>query len=102
MRSNEIQPGMRLAKSIYDPNGNILMRAGAVITQRHLKAFKSWGILEASIQPDAETSHGPTADLVATAEIRALLESQFSLSNLEHPVVQAIHDLCLARAIGQR
>lgn len=101
MHSHEVEPGMRLARDIHDPNGNLLIRAGTVITQRHLKAFKSWGILEVSIESNTDTQCEPLRDAVAVSKIRALLDSQFSLSNLGHPVVKAIHDLCLDRATRQ-
>ncbi|MBK1724054.1 hypothetical protein [Thiocystis violacea] len=102
MRIQEIQSGMLLGKDVYDPNGHILMRAGVRITERHIKAFKSWGIQEASIAPDADGAPEPVRDPKAVAEIHALLDTQFSLSNRGHPVVEVIYDLCLQRALGKR
>lgn len=102
MRLEDLKPGMRLAKDIFDPNGNILMRAGAPVTDRLIRAFKSWGIGEAAIQSDPDGTDEPARDPSVAAEVRTLLDTQFSLSNRDHPVVQALYDLCLDRALGKR
>lgn len=98
----DIAPGMQLAKDVYDPNGNVLMRSGAVVTERLIKALRSWGIDEVAIEADTDDAASATLDPKAAAEIRALLDQQFSLSNRDHPVVQALYDLCLERALGNR
>ncbi|MBK1718965.1 hypothetical protein [Thiocystis violacea] len=101
MRIEDIQPGMRLAKDIHDPHGHILMRAGLAITERQIRAFKSWGIHEVEITSDEAPNPREIRDPKAIAEIHQLLDTQFSLSNLDHPTVQALHQLCLRRALGQ-
>ncbi len=101
MRIEDIRPAMRLAKDIHDPNGNVLIRAGVSITERHIKAFKSWGIHDIPICSDDGPPRSEVRDPKAIAEIRQLLDSQFSLSNLDHPVVQALHALCLQRILHQ-
>ncbi|NEX23122.1 hypothetical protein G3480_22955 [Thiorhodococcus mannitoliphagus] len=102
MRVEDMAPGMHLAKDIYDPNGNVLMRSGAEITERLIKALRSWGISEVAIKTAADEDPGMIRDPKAVAEIRALLDQQFSLSNRDHPMIQALYDLCLDRALGKR
>ena len=101
MRIDAIQPGMRLAKDVFDPNGNVLIRAGVTITERQIKAFKSWGIQEVAVISDETTYPQEVKDPKAIAEIRQLIEQQFSLSNLDHPMIERLRDLCLKRALGQ-
>ncbi|NEV62969.1 hypothetical protein [Thiorhodococcus minor] len=102
MRLTDMAPGMRLAKDVYDPNGNVLMRSGTVVTERLVKALRSWGIDEVTIEADAEDAASAMLDPKTAAEIRALLDQQFSLSNRDHPVIQALYGLCLERALGNR
>jgi hypothetical protein len=100
MRLDQVTAGMELSKDVYDPNGGILMRAGVQLTERHIKAFKSWGIQEISIRSTA--SAPPDAPDPATAtEMRELLDARFGLSNLDHPAVQALYQICLERALDR-
>lgn len=100
MRLEQIEPGMRLAKDVYDPHGTVLLRAGILISERHIRALTSWGIHEVTIAPDGDPAH--TQPPPVAAEIRARLDTQFSLSNRDHPAVQALYDICLERALGRR
>lgn len=38
---NKVQPGMVLAKSVYSPDGRVLLREGAALTDRYLMALRS-------------------------------------------------------------
>lgn len=100
MRLEQVEPGMRLAKDIYDPHGIVLLRAGIQVSERQIRALKSWGILEVPIAPDGGPPPPPPP--AVAAEIRGMLDTQFSLSNLDHPAVRALYDICLERALGQR
>jgi hypothetical protein len=101
MRIEDIRPGMRLARDLHDPNGHVLIRAGVTITERQIKACKSWGIQEASIAPDESLPPREIQDPKVAAEIRQLVDNQFSLSNIDHPAVQMLRALCLQRALDQ-
>ncbi len=103
MRVDQVTTGMMLAQDIHDPNGALLIRAGVSITERHIKAFKSWGIQEIPIQSDEETqSTAKTGDSSVIAEVRTLLDAQFSLSNPDHPAVHALYEICLERTLRHR
>ncbi len=95
-----IQPGMRLAKDVYDPYGQILMRAGTVLNERQIRALRTWGIAKVAIAP-AVPSPGSDLDQhpQRIAAICHLLDEQFSLSNHDHPAIQALYNLCLNRAL---
>lgn len=99
MRIDELQPGMRLAKDVHDPHGQILIRAEIVLGERQIRALKSWGVTEVVI---AHSENAPAAqhrDPKTIEEIRRLIDTQFSLSNRDHPVIQALQALCLERAL---
>lgn len=45
-----LEPGMVLAGDVKQVSGEILLAAGAVLTERHLHIFKKWGITEVDIE----------------------------------------------------
>ncbi|TCT22336.1 hypothetical protein [Thiobaca trueperi] len=102
MQLDQIAVGMRLARDIHDPHGCLLVRAGVLITDRHLKAFKSWGIQDIAIASDETSTPIPSRDPAVVMELRELLDAQFSLSNPDHPAVQALYQICLERALCNR
>lgn len=102
MQLDQITAGMRLARDIHDPHGCILVRAGVLITDRHVRAFKSWGIQDIPIESDETSKPIPDRDPAVIAELRELLDAQFSLSNPDHPAVQALYQICLERALCNR
>jgi hypothetical protein len=70
MRLAEIQPGMRLAKDVHDPHGQILIRAGVVLGERQIRALRSWGVVEVGIVQDEDTADPAVRDPKAIDEIR--------------------------------
>ncbi len=92
-----IKPGMILASDIKDRNGRVLLSAGAEITEKHLRIFKIWGILEAHIQgEEQEDVHPKTAseidpDLLREAESRTA--ELFCHNDLAHPFIRELFRL---------
>lgn len=50
--------GMRLNKPVCSPHGVLLLKAGEILTEKHLKILKSWGFCEADVvlEPGGEAS----------------------------------------------
>jgi hypothetical protein len=46
----DVQPGMVLEKDVEERSGQVLLRAGSEITDRHLNILRSWGVTEPDIQ----------------------------------------------------
>lgn len=98
IKTAALQLGMRLAKEVYDPYGQLLMRAGTVLGERQIKALRTWGIEEVSVAVDP--SPGSALEHPeAVAAVCRLIDDRFSLSNLDHPAVQTLYALCLNRAL---
>jgi hypothetical protein len=102
MQLDQVTEGMLLARDVRDPNGAILMRAGAAMTERYIKALKAWGILEVAIQSADDPVAIPVTDPAVIAEVRRLLDAQFNLSNREHPAVHALYEICLEHSLRHR
>ncbi|WP_420844248.1 hypothetical protein [Lamprobacter modestohalophilus] len=99
---DEIQTGMVIGADVYDPNGLVLLRAGTMITERTIRALKCWGIAEAPISISGETVPDTAEQHRSHQALIAMLDAQFALSNLGHPVIQALYGLCLERAQQQQ
>ena len=50
---NELKPGMVLAKPIVNHQELLLLEAGAKITEKNIRIFKSWGITAVWVKGDA-------------------------------------------------
>ncbi|WP_236786197.1 hypothetical protein [Allochromatium tepidum] len=92
---------MRLAKDVHDPHGQILIRAGVVLGERQIRALRSWGVAEVAIVQDEDAVDSGIRDPEIIDEIRRSIDIQFSLSNRDHPVIQALQALCLSRALDR-
>ena len=47
---DDIKPGMILARPVRNPQGVLLLEAGARISKKNIRIFKSWGVHEATIK----------------------------------------------------
>ncbi len=91
--------GMQLANNICAPNGRVLIKAGQCINERHIKALKAWGISVIEVLSDtAGPAQGNSTYLL---NLSRQLDSHFSMSNRNHPAVEALYRLCLAHAAAK-
>lgn len=49
LKINELAPGMTLTEEVRGANGRFLVGAGAVLTEKHLRVMKLWGVVEAAV-----------------------------------------------------
>lgn len=90
----EIRPGMILEKDLRDRSGLIILSAGQEITEKHLKIFRMWGIVEAEIQgvTREETFSHITSQLdpLLIQEVETRLREEFRHTNLNHPFIREV------------
>lgn len=103
---DEIRPGMVLERDLKDRSGLILLSAGQEITEKHLKIFKMWGIVEADIQGvnKEETLSQITSQLdpLFIQEVDVQLRQEFCHTNLKHPFIQEIFRLVTLKRVQKR
>ncbi len=46
---NDIKEGMTLAADVKNKHGNIMIRQGMALTEKHIMLLKAWGIAEADV-----------------------------------------------------
>lgn len=101
--TTNIAVGSVLSADAASPQGMTIARKGTAVTEKHLKAFKAWGITEVCI--DDPTCSGQAADQPAVeseevslpnAAIEELAEL-FSQTNLNHPAMAELMRLATNR-----
>ena len=75
----DLKPGMVLAKSVRNPQGVLLLDAGAKITKKNIRIFKSWGVIEVSVEGELNESKtaGETPVAGVKDTIKMELEAKF-------------------------
>ncbi len=96
---HELKEGILFSKDVTSPNGQLLLKKGIPVTDKHIKAFKMWGILEFEVE--GEEGATQSTPLSFSAEILtqsdALLQKHFFGSDLSNPVLSKIYSFCLNR-----
>lgn len=101
----DVRPGMILGADVKDQNGRILLTSGHELTDRHVKIFKMWGVIEAEIQGvDREAiAEQSLADLdPAALELAEQKATElFRHADTENPVVKELFRLCTMRMVRE-
>ena len=97
--------GMLLKSDVCDRSGRMLLPAGGELTDRHLKIFRTWGVLEADIEDGGslETAQALTnadVDPVRLAAAEEAVTRIFRLNNPEHPAIRELMRICIARKVA--
>ncbi len=70
--------GMRLNKPVFNLNGVLLLRAGEVLTVKHLEIFKVWGVREADVVREDGGEPELTPEATASPEILAAAQREIA------------------------
>ena len=97
--------GMILATDVKDRRGRLLMPAGRELTDKHVEAFRMWGVLSVDIQGGPSNEPPRRVFDEATLE-RADWETDLLFTNASEPhpflkELRAIARLRIAEAISQ-
>ena len=87
----DLKPGMILARPVRNHQGVLLLEAGARITKKNIRIFKSWGVLEVPIKsrlPKA-ASHATASGIENKEAIAKQLKEKFS-DVLDDPIMVEI------------
>ena len=87
----DLKPGMILAQPVRNHQGVLLLEAGAKITKKNIRIFKSWGVSEIVIKGDPGKSENTTKDPEIRIEesLEMQLKERFS-DVLDDPVMVEI------------
>ncbi len=94
---NDIREGMDLAEDVVNFNGATLLKAGSIITERHLGALLTWGITEANIKgvkkDNLDEPSLPDIDPEMIARVDQDLTDLFQKTDLKNPIIAEIYRL---------
>jgi len=97
---------MVLSSDVTDRGGRtILLKAGSELTEKHLKIFKTWGVVQVDVKgKDNSTPLNNIINAHPELEISARLavKSTFKHTNLKHPFFKELSDLWVQNHIKQR
>jgi hypothetical protein len=96
---DEARAGMVLGQDVLGSQGQLLLRAGATLNDKHLQVLRANRIQYVSIGPDSDSA--PTANLDGAA-VETHLEERFRISDATHPLIQELRRLCHKRLVGQQ
>ena len=87
---------MVLAADVKDRRGRLIMPSGTVITDRHLRSFKMWGVTHVEVDGEAT---GGTMELEpwAVEAAEAELDELFRNTDRHHPFVEQLFHHCRHR-----
>lgn len=101
---DDLKPGMILQAPVCNLDRQLLLGAGAVIGERHIRLFQSWGILEVSVR-DAESAPTASAGPVdpgaaerADREVCQVLGHQ----TIDSPLMLEVRRVLVARKLHER
>jgi len=103
---DNLEVGMLLKSDVCDRSGRMLLPAGCELSERHLKIFRTWGVLEAEIEGDdtletTQTFINEDIDPVRLAAAEEAVKRIFRLNDQEHPAIKELMRLCIARKVAE-
>ena len=103
LKIKSLKEGMVLADDIRDHNGMLILSQGQIITEKHLRTFKSWGITEIDIEGavEEEDKAGPIEknEKNIPAEVKEKVDELFRYTDKQHPAIAELMELCKLRKI---
>lgn len=101
---DSLTAGMLLKSDVCDRSGRMLLPAGGELTERHLKIFRTWGVLEADIEDGGALE---TPQVLATMDVDPVrlagatdaVQRLFRLNDPEHPAIKELMRICIARKV---
>lgn len=80
VKVEDLKPGMILARPVKTHQGVLLLEAGAKISKKNIRIFKSWGIDEIGVKGDTTEVTGENKPTVAAIKesVELELNEQFS------------------------
>lgn len=97
---DELEPGMKLGADAMHLTGRILLPKGAELTEKHIKLFKKWGVVEVEIESNEDIYEKVAVPPELLAKEEEKLASMMVHVNMEHPLMAELHRLLLKRNIN--
>jgi hypothetical protein len=103
---DDLEPGMILAAEVKDRSGRVLLGPGQEITEKNLRVFRIWGVLEADVEGvekasvDAKTMAQLDPERLRAAEAES--NNLFRHADRSDEVVQELFRIATVRLVRQQ
>lgn len=90
---DNVETGMELNSDVVDRQGRILLKAGVILTEKHLRVFHTWGVLEVEIKGEVEPEEVKIIyppELIE--EATQLAKIHFQHNDINHPVIKKLFE----------
>lgn len=95
---DQARSGMVLAAEVRDRRGRLLMPDGKTLTERHLEAFRMWGVSFIEILgEDIPEAAEPVLDEATLARADEIVRDLFAVAGLEHACLRELGALARTR-----
>jgi hypothetical protein len=96
---DSLTPGMKIGKDVIEASGQVLLRTGTEISEKHLRVLRSWGIQQVEIEgpkpPDNEDALVARATPAMLAGAQAAVDERFHHTDSEHPAIAELRRLAV-------
>ena len=99
-----LKPGRILATDVKNAHGQLLIKKGAEVTERHVRVLKSWGVADVQVEGEGEegdSSAGETTvesyDPVLMEKARVEVMERLRYNSIEHPAIDELVRICVRR-----
>ena len=101
----KLEPDMVMAEDLESRYGRFLLAKGTVLTSKHIKTFRTWGVVEVDIegisQADIESSAMAQLDPATIETAEVMVRERFQQVDLDHPVNHELFRLCALRKANE-
>ncbi len=96
---DSLTPGMKVGKDVIEASGQILLRAGTEISEKHLSILRSWGVQQVDIAgdkpPDADDNFLARATPAMLDRAQASVGERFHRTDPVHPAIAELMRLAI-------
>lgn len=103
---DSLTPGMKVAKDVVEASGQVLLRAGTEVAEKHLRVLRSWGIQQVEIEgpkpPDNEDLLLARATPAMVDRAQAFVADRFRHADPTHPAIAELMRLAIVAELRQQ
>jgi hypothetical protein len=98
----QLKPGMTLESPVTNFLGNVLLKSGVSISQKHIATFMSWGVKNVTVQGKI-SEELPHQDEIKPSDHDIVRNLDHLFSTVQHqPVMRMMQDIAKQQALKPR
>lgn len=100
---DRLAPGMKVGKDVIEASGQVLLRTGTEITEKHLHVLRAWGIQQVEIEGEkpvvAEDALLTRATPAMLERAHATVAERFYHTDAQHPAIAELIRLAVTNEL---